>query len=61
MLDDEFVHIDRLRHRVEVLGVEVALTPTEFRMLSTFAEHPGRVLGHGQLLETGLGRRGSRT
>jgi DNA-binding response OmpR family regulator len=51
VLEDEFVHIDRLRHRVEVLGVEVALTPTEFRMLSTFAEHPGRVLGHGQLLE----------
>ena len=51
VLDDEFVHIDRIRHRVEVLGVEVALTPTEFRMLSTFAEHPGRVLGHGQLLE----------
>lgn len=51
VLDDDFVHIDRLRHRVEVLGVEVSLTPTEFRMLSTFAEHPGRVLGHGQLLE----------
>jgi two-component system, OmpR family, KDP operon response regulator KdpE len=47
VLDDEFMHIDRIRHRVEVLGVEVALTPTEFRMLSTFAEHPGRVLGHG--------------
>ena len=51
VLTDEFVHIDRVRHRVEVLGVEVALTPTEFRMLSTFAEHPGRVLGHLQLLE----------
>lgn len=51
VLDDEFIHIDRIRHRVEVLGVEVALTPTEFRMLSAFAEHPGRVLGHGQLLE----------
>jgi DNA-binding response OmpR family regulator len=51
ILDDEYVHIDRVRHRVEVLGVEVALTPTEFRMLSTFAEHPGRVLGHAQLLE----------
>jgi hypothetical protein len=36
---------------VQALGVEVALTPTEFRMLSAFAEHPGRVLGHGQLLE----------
>lgn len=51
VLDDEFVRIDRIRHQVEVLGVEVALTPTEFRMLSTFAENPGRVLGHGQLLE----------
>lgn len=51
ILDDEYVHIDRVRHRVEVLGVEVALTPTEFRMLSAFAEHPGRVLGHAQLLE----------
>jgi DNA-binding response OmpR family regulator len=51
VLDDDFLHIDRLRHRVEVLGVEVALTPTEFRMLSTFAEHPGHVLGHSQLLE----------
>jgi DNA-binding response OmpR family regulator len=34
-----------------VLGNEVALTPIEFRMLATFAENPGRVLGHGQLLE----------
>jgi DNA-binding response OmpR family regulator len=51
VLNDEFLHIDRLRHRVEVLGVEVALTPIEFRMLATFAEHPGRVLAHGQLLE----------
>lgn len=51
VLADEFIHIDRLQHRVEVLGVEVALTPTEFRMLVTFAEHPGRVLDHGQLLE----------
>jgi DNA-binding response OmpR family regulator len=51
VLEDDFLHIDRLRHRVEVLGVEVALTPTEFRMLATFAEHPGRVLDHGQLLE----------
>jgi DNA-binding response OmpR family regulator len=51
VLDDEFVHIDHRAHRAEVLGVEVALTPTEFRMLATFAEHPGRVLGHAQLLD----------
>jgi DNA-binding response OmpR family regulator len=51
LLADEFLHIDRVRHRVEALGVEVPLTPTEFRMLAAFAAHPGRVLGHNQILE----------
>ena len=57
VLTDEFLEIDRVRHRVAVLGTEVALTPIEFRMLATFAEHPGRVLGHGQLLELVWGDR----
>jgi DNA-binding response OmpR family regulator len=57
VLTDEFVEIDRVRHRVSVLGNEVALTPIEFRMLATFAENPGRVLGHGQLLELVWGDR----
>ena len=57
ILDDEFIHIDHPRHRVEVLGIEVSLTPTEFRMLATFAENPGRVLGHGQLLDMVWGDR----
>lgn len=57
VLTDEYVEIDRVRHRVAVLGVEVALTPIEFRMLATFAENPGRVLGHGQLLELVWGDR----
>ncbi|MBS1883317.1 MAG: response regulator transcription factor [Actinobacteria bacterium] len=57
VLTDEFVEIDRIRHRVSVLGNEVALTPIEFRMLATFAENPGRVLGHGQLLELVWGDR----
>ena len=51
VLSDEFVKIDHARHRVEVLGVEVSLTPIEFRMLSSFVANPGRVLGHGQLLD----------
>jgi DNA-binding response OmpR family regulator len=57
VLTDEFIEIDRIRHRVAVLGNEVALTPIEFRMLATFAENPGRVLGHGQLLELVWGDR----
>jgi DNA-binding response OmpR family regulator len=51
VLSDDFVHIDRGTHRIEVLGREVELTPTEFRMLAVFAERPGQVLGHGQLLD----------
>jgi DNA-binding response OmpR family regulator len=51
VIDDEYVHIDRIRHRVEVLGVEVQLTPTEFKMLATFAANPARVLTHSQILE----------
>ena len=57
VLTDEYVEIDRVRHRVSVLGNEVSLTPIEFRMLATFAENPGRVLGHGQLLELVWGDR----
>ncbi|MGV1049670.1 MAG: response regulator transcription factor [Solirubrobacterales bacterium] len=57
VLADEFVHIDHPGHRVEVLGAEVSLTPIEFRMLATFAENPGRVLGHGQLLDRVWGDR----
>lgn len=57
VVDDEFIHIDHPRHRVEVLGVEVALTPIEFRMLACFAENPGRVLGHEELLDLVWGDR----
>jgi DNA-binding response OmpR family regulator len=51
VLQDGFVHLDHSTHRVEVLGVEVDLTPIEFRMLAAFGERPGQVLGHGRLLE----------
>ena len=57
ILDDEFIHIDHPRHRVEVLDIEVSLTPIEFRMLAAFVENPGRVLGHGQLLDLVWGDR----
>ncbi|HZO06980.1 MAG TPA: response regulator transcription factor [Solirubrobacterales bacterium] len=57
IIEDEFIQIDRMRHRVEALGIEVPLTPTEFRMLGAFAENPGRVLGHGQLLDMVWGDR----
>jgi DNA-binding response OmpR family regulator len=57
VIEDDFLQIDRARHRVTVLGVEIGLTPTEFRMLEAFAGSPGRVLGHGQLLDEVWGDR----
>ena len=43
--------IDVDAHRVTKKGQPVELTPTEFRLLQTLAEHAGRVLTHEQLLE----------
>lgn len=57
VLNDDYLKIDHARHRVEALGVEVSLTPIEFRMLSSFASNPGCVLSHGQLLDMVWGDR----
>jgi DNA-binding response OmpR family regulator len=57
VIEDDFLQVDRARHRVTVLGIEIPLTPTEFRMLEAFAANPGRVLGHGQLLDQVWGDR----
>ncbi|HEY1854585.1 MAG TPA: response regulator transcription factor [Solirubrobacterales bacterium] len=57
VIEDDFLQIDRGRHRVTVLGIEIPLTPTEFRMLEAFAGSPGRVLGQGQLLDEVWGDR----
>jgi two-component system KDP operon response regulator KdpE len=38
-------------HRVTKAGKLVELTPTEFRLLETLAEHAGRAVTHEQLLE----------
>ena len=43
--------IDTARHEVEVGGKAIDLTPTEFRLLLTFARAPGQVLSRQQLLD----------
>jgi DNA-binding response OmpR family regulator len=48
---DELLEIDFPRRRVKVSGIEVELTPTEFRLAAAFARHPDQVLGRDQLLE----------
>ena len=51
---DEIHHpglvIDGRGHRVTADGVEIHLTPTEYRLLRHLAERPGSVVGHAELL-----------
>jgi two-component system KDP operon response regulator KdpE len=42
--------VDLAKRRVTVRGEEVRLTPIEYRLLTTLARHPDRVLTHEQLL-----------
>ena len=44
------VELDRTARLVRRAGVEVHLTPIEYRLLSVLAAHAGRVLTHRQLL-----------
>ena len=44
--------IDPARRTVEVRGVEIHLTPTEFRLLRYLTERPDRLVGHHELLGT---------
>ncbi|HJX37272.1 MAG TPA: response regulator transcription factor [Anaerolineae bacterium] len=46
------ITIDLSRHSVEVAGQPVELTPTEFDLLATLMEDPGRAFTRSQLLES---------
>jgi DNA-binding response OmpR family regulator len=48
---DALISIDFAQREVTVSGRLVALTPLEFKLLSTFVRHPNQVLSHEQLLE----------
>lgn len=54
---DSVLELDRAAHQVAVEGHEVALTPTEFRLLSELVSHRGTVIEHGELLERVWGDR----
>ncbi len=47
--------IDLDRHHVQVGDRAVHLTRTEFALLCALAEHPGRTLTRGEMIENGLG------
>jgi DNA-binding response OmpR family regulator len=60
--DDGVLRLDPTGRSVLVSGVEVRLTPTEFRLLNTLVRHAGAVLSANQLLSqawddpTGIGQ-----
>ncbi|HEY2689546.1 MAG TPA: response regulator transcription factor [Streptosporangiaceae bacterium] len=45
------VELDEARWTVHRAGVQIELSPTEFRLLAYLMRHPGRVLTRAQLLE----------
>lgn len=49
------IQVDQDRHRVEVDGQAIALTPTEFRLLVAVIAAKGRVLNRNQLTGQALG------
>ena len=50
-LEFEDISLDPEAHRVARGGLPVKLGPTEFRLLNTFMEKPGRVWTREQLLD----------
>jgi two-component system, OmpR family, KDP operon response regulator KdpE len=44
------LEVDLMRRHVAISGVEVRLTPIEYRLLATLVTHAGKVLTHQQLL-----------
>jgi two-component system phosphate regulon response regulator PhoB len=48
------VRIDRVRHRAYADGVELELTPTEFRLLECLLRQPGRAFTRHQLMDAAL-------
>ncbi|MDW4496535.1 phosphate regulon transcriptional regulator PhoB [Sulfitobacter sp. D35] len=55
-LEYEDIVLDATSHRVNRGPAELKLGPTEFRLLSTFMEKPGRVFSREQLLDRVWGR-----
>lgn len=55
-LEYEDIVLDAETHRVTRGGAPIKLGPTEFRLLSTFMEKPGRVWSREQLLDRVWGR-----
>ncbi len=56
LLEYQDITLDSTTHRVNRAGQPLKLGPTEFRLLATFLEKPGRVWSREQLLDRVWGR-----
>ena len=56
LLEYDDILLDAETHKVSRAGEQLKLGPTEFRLLSTFMEKPGRVWSREQLLDRVWGR-----
>ena len=48
---DDFLTVDFAQRQVQAGGVDITLTPLEFRLLGAFVRNQNQVLSHDQLLE----------
>lgn len=50
--EDDYLMVDIPTRRVRINGTEIRLTPTEFKLIAMFVQHPGEVLSFQRLLES---------
>lgn len=55
LFQSQGVVVDRVRHRATVNGEELALTPTEFRLLETLLRQIGRAFTRHELMDAAIG------
>ena len=52
---DGVIRVNQTKHEITIGGQEVALTPTEYRLLVLFLRNPGIVFSRGELAEHAFG------
>lgn len=51
IIETQGIQVDRVNHIVVIDGVELLLTPTEFKLLWTLVRHPGRPFRRNELMD----------
>jgi two-component system phosphate regulon response regulator PhoB len=54
LLEHGGITIDKIKHRVQVNGDDLDLTPTEFRLLECLLRQPGRAFTRAQLMDSAI-------